>query len=47
MIEWFSQKILKPYGFPESAEVEVYPKWMITNKDKTLKKLIKLKQDIT
>ena len=46
MIAWFSQKILKPYSdLCESSEVEVYPKWMITNKDKTLKKLIKLKND--
>lgn len=48
MITWFSQKILKPYAdLSESSEVEVYPKWMITNKDKTLKKLIKLKKDNT
>ncbi|KNY30502.1 hypothetical protein Bccel_5782 [Pseudobacteroides cellulosolvens ATCC 35603 = DSM 2933] len=47
MIEWFSQKILKPYDEFERSVVETYPKWMITNKDKTLKKLIKLKQNIT
>lgn len=44
MIEWFSQKIPKPYKEYERYEVEVYPKWMIINKEKTLKKLIKLKQ---
>ena len=46
MIDWFSNKIPKPYNKNEEHLVETYPKWMITNKAKVLEKLKKLKNSI-